>query len=290
MLIKTIELSEQYPGATLTTYVSDNSAELKASPRKAIVVCPGGGYRFLSDREGEPIVKAFLGAGLNAFLLRYTVGMKGDKYPENPGASDYAPQIEAALAIKHIRENAEEYHIDPDQIFIIGFSAGGHLAASSGILWKEDAVQKALGASAEEPTEIGKPNGMLLSYPVITSGVFAHKGSFYHLCNTKEPSEEELLRFSLEKHVDETSSPLFVWHTFTDRTVPIQNSLLLANAYAEKGVPFEMHVFPEGSHGLSLANEETMSDKPHMIVPHVQGWVNLAIRWIKDFGHYGPNV
>ena len=290
MLIKTIELSEQYPGATLTTYVSDNSAELKAPPRKAIVVCPGGGYRFLSDRESEPIVKAFLGAGLNAFLLRYTVGMKGDKYPENPGASDYAPQIEAALAMKHIRENAEEYHIDPDQIFIIGFSSGGHLAASTGILWKTAAVQKALGASLEEPTEIGKPNGILLSYPVITSGEFAHKRSFFFLCNTKEPTEEELLRFSLEKHVDETSAPLFVWHTFTDKTVPVQNSLLLANAYAEKGVPFEMHVFPEGSHGLSLANEETMSDKPHMVVPHVQGWVNLAIRWIKDFGHYGPNV
>ncbi|MBR2908016.1 MAG: alpha/beta hydrolase [Clostridia bacterium] len=290
MLIKTIELSEQYPGATLTTYVSDNSAELKAHPRKAIVVCPGGGYRFLSDREGEPIVKAFLGEGLNAFLLRYTVGMKGDKYPENPGASDYAPLIQAALAIKHIRENAEAYHIDPDQIFIIGFSAGGHLAASTGILWKTDAVQRALGASAEEPTEIGKPNGMLLSYPVITSGEYAHKGSIYHLCNTKTPTEEEMLRFSLEKHVDETSAPFFLWHTFSDKTVPIQNALLLADAYTKHELPFEMHVFPAGSHGLALANEETMSDKPHMIVPHVQGWISLAIRWIKDFGHFGPNV
>lgn len=290
MLIKTIALSEKYPGATLTTYISDNSAELKAPPRKAIVVCPGGGYRFLSDREGEPIVKAFLSAGLNAFLLRYTVGMKGDKYPENPGASDYAPLIEAALAIKHIRENAEEYHIDPDHIFIIGFSAGGHLAASTGILWKADAVQRALGASAEEPTEIGKPNGMLLSYPVITSGEFAHKGSFHHLCNTKTPTDEELLCFSLEKHVDETSVPFFLWHTFTDRTVPIENALLLANAYTEKGLPFEMHVFPEGSHGLSLANEETMSNNPTKIVPHVQCWVDLAIRFIKDFGHFGPNV
>ena len=290
MLIKTIELSEQYPGATLTTYVADNSAELKAHPRKAIVVCPGGGYHALMDEEGEPIAKAFLSAGLNAFLLRYTLGMKGSKYPENPGASDYAPLIEAALAVKHIREHAEEYHIDPDQIFIIGFSSGGHLAASTGILWKTAAVQKALGASLEEPTEIGKPNGILLSYPVITSGEFAHKRSFFFLCNTKEPTEEELLRFSLEKHVDETSAPLFVWHTFTDKTVPVQNSLLLANAYAEKGVPFEMHVFPDGPHGVSLANEETMAHKPHLIVPHVQGWMDLAIRWIKDFGHYGPNV
>ncbi len=290
MLIKTISLSEQYPGATLTTYVSYNSDELKSHRRKAIVICPGGGYRFLSDREGEPIVKAFLAAGLNAFLLRYTVGMKGDKYPENPGASDYAPLIEAALAIKHIRENADEYNVDPDQIFIIGFSAGGHLAASSGILWKTDAVQKALGASAEDPTEIGKPNGMILSYPVITSGEFAHKGSFHHLCNTKTPTDEEHLRFSLEEHVDETSAPFFLWHTFTDTTVPVQNALLLANAYTKQKLPFEMHIFPAGKHGLSLANEETMSDKPYMIVPHVQCWIDLAIRWIRDFGQFGPNV
>lgn len=290
MLIKTIHLCERYPGATLTTYVSDNPPTLKSKKRKAIIVCPGGGYHALSQRESEPIVKVFLSEGLNVFLLRYTVGMKGENYPENPGATDYAPLIEAALSIRHVRENAEEYNIDPEQIFIIGFSAGGHLAASTGILWKTDAVQKALGASAEDPTEIGKPNGMLLSYPVITSGEFAHKGSFHHLCNTKEPTEEELLLFSLEKHVDETSAPLFLWHTFTDNAVPVQNSLLLANAYAEYKLPFEMHIFPEGSHGLSLATEETMAGKPRMVVPHVQGWIELAVRWIRDFGHFGPNV
>ena len=290
MLHKTIHLSEQYPGATLTTYVSDDPPELKMPPRRAIVVCPGGGYHFLSEREAEPFVKAFLGAGLNAFLLRYTVGFKGESKPENPGAADYAPLIEAALAIRHIRENAEAYNVDPSQIFIIGFSAGGHLAASTGILWKEAAVQAALGASAENPTEIGKPNGMILSYPVITAGDFAHKGSFHRLCNTKTPTDEELDRFSLEKHVDETSAPFFLWHTFTDKTVPIQNALLLAQAYTEKKLPFEMHIYPEGVHGLALANEDTMAKNIALVVPHVQSWIELAVRWVKDFGHFGPAV
>lgn len=288
MLHQTIALSEQYPGATLTTYVADDPPELKMPPRKAIIVCPGGGYHFLSEREAEPFAKVFIGAGLNAFLLRYTVGMKGSGSPENPGAAEYAPLIEAALAIRHVREHAEEYNIDPEQIFIIGFSAGGHLAASTGILWKEDAVQRALGASADAPTEIGKPNGMILSYPVITSGPHAHKGSFHHLCNTKTPTEEELLRFSLEKHVDETSAPFFLWHTFTDNIVPIQNALLLAEAYTAKGLPFELHVYPQGNHGLALANEETVAKNLAALVPHVQSWIDLAIRWIKDFGKFGP--
>lgn len=290
MLVKTLNISEQYPGATLTAYVADDPAELKMPPRKAIVVCPGGGYHFLSDREAEPFCKTFLAAGLNTFLLRYTIGMKGEKYPENPGAADYAPLIEAALAIRHIREHAEEYNVDPSQIFIIGFSAGGHLAASTGILWNVDEVQKALGASADAPTEIGKPNGMILSYPVITAGEFAHKGSFHHLCNTKTPTEEELDRFSLEKHVDETSAPFFLWHTFTDQIVPIQNALLLADAYAKKKLPFELHIYPEGPHGLALANEETMANNPKMVIPHVQSWVELAIRWVKEFGHFGPKA
>jgi acetyl esterase/lipase len=281
MIHETIALWDKHPEATLTSYCITSTAELKLAPRRAVVVCPGGGYHFLSDREAEPIVFKFLAAGFNVFLLRYSV---------RPNAHSYAPLIEAGMAIKYVRENAEKYNTDPNYVFIGGFSAGGHLAASTGILWKEAAVQAALGASAENPTEIGKPNGMILSYPVITAGDFAHKGSFHRLCNTKTPTDEELVRFSLEKHVDETSAPFFLWHTFTDKTVPIQNALLLAQAYTEKKLPFEMHIYPEGVHGLALANEDTMSKNTALVVPHVQSWIELAVRWVKDFGHFGPAV
>lgn len=268
MLHKTIELSEKYPGATLTTYVSDDPPELKMPPRRAMVVCPGGGYHFLSEREAEPIVKLYLAAGLNVFLLRYTVGA---------GAANYAPLIEASLAIKHIRENAEEYNIDPNYVFICGFSAGGHLAASTGTLWNIPEVREALG---DAPEDINRPTGMVLSYPVL---IFSHKGSFYNLCGTTTPTSEQIDRFSLEKHVTPQTSPAFMWHTFTDKTVDVQNVLTFSQKLKDNGVPFELHIFPEGKHGLSLSTEETWSNNPELLVEHVRPWAELSVRWIKQF-------
>ena len=270
MLHETFKLSEKY-GATLTTFVATDSAELNKTPRRAIIVCPGGGYQMLSDREAEPIARFYMAKGMNAFILRYSV---------NPHATNYAPLIEAALAIKHVRENAEKYNIDPNYVFIVGFSAGGHLAASTGILWNIPEVKEALG---DAPEGIAKPTGMILSYPVITAGPKAHKGSIHRLCGTTTPTEEEADRFSLEKHVDETTSPAFIWHTFEDKTVPVENALFLASALKENNVPFELHIYPYGPHGLSLANEETSSGRPAMIVPHLQNWAELSYNWIMLF-------
>ena len=129
---------------------------------------------------------------------------------------------------------------------------------------------------------INRPDGMILAYALITSGKYAHKGSFYKLCGSKEATEEEMKRFSLELHVDETSTPAFIWHTVTDTCVPVQNSLLLVNALLEHGVSLEAHIFPEGVHGLALANKETWTGQEHLNMPHVQCWVDLAIRWTQD--------
>ncbi len=270
MLHETIKLSENY-GATLTTFVADDTPELNMPPRRAIIVCPGGGYHFLSDREGEPIARFYMAKGLNAFILKYSV-------EEN--ATNYTPLIEAALAIKHVRENATKYNIDPNYVFIIGFSAGGHLAGSSAILWNIPEVKAALG---DAPEGIGKPTGAILSYPVVSAGPVAHKGSIHRLCGTTTPTEEEANRFSLELHVDETSSPVFIWHTVEDKTVPVENSLFLAQAYKKAGVSFEMHIYPNGPHGLSLANEETSSGKAALIVKHLQNWADLSYNWIMEF-------
>lgn len=257
--------------ANLVTYVRYNSSELKNPPRPAIVVCPGGGYGFLSDREAEPIAIAFMNHGFNAFILNYSIA---------PNASEHRPLIEAALAIKHVRENAEKYNIDPEKVFIIGFSAGGHLACSTGTLWNTPEVREALGKDA--PLGIGKPNGMILAYPVITAFEHTHLGTIHNVCGTETPSEELLTHFSLENQVDATTSPTFIWHTFTDEAVPVQNSLCLAKALTDHGVPFELHIYPEGHHGLSLATEETWSCWDGMIQPAVQGWVDLAARWAKN--------
>ena len=260
-----------YANATLTPMCFSNPEALAFSPRRAVIVCPGGGYHHLSPREAEPIAAQFLAAGYAAFILHYSVG-------EN--ASDFRPLKQLALAIRHVRENAEKYSVDPDYVFVCGFSAGGHLCASSGILWNAPVLDEiAEGA----PREIVRPTGMILGYPVISAGEFGHRGSFCNLCGKEDPTDAELNAFSLEKHVTASTPPAFIWHTFTDKAVPVQNSLLLAGAMTAAGVHFELHVFPKGPHGLSLCNELTALDHPTLIQPHAAQWVELALRWVKDF-------
>ncbi len=275
MIHETIALWDKYPEATLTTYCITSTPELKLDPRRAVVVCPGGGYHFLSDREAEPIVFKFLSAGFNVFLLRYTV---------EPYAKDYAPLIQAGMAIKYVRENAEKYNTDPDHVFISGFSAGGHLAASAGTLWNIKPVREALGIeSGEAPEGINRPSGTILSYPVISGGDKAHKRSIKNVSGCDPLTDEAIAEWSLELRVDETTSPAFIWHTFTDMTVPVENSLLYASALAAHKVPFELHIYPEGDHGLALCNEFTHSKKQNMLVPHAEDWINLAIKWAQTF-------
>lgn len=265
MIYNTVTLAP-YEEATLTSICVTNTKELRQKPRRAVIVCPGGGYHFLSDREAEPIAVQFLAAGFATFILRYTVA---------PKAADFAPLCQAALAIRYVREHAEEYNVDPDYVFICGFSAGGHLAASSGVLWNHPRVQALMEGA---PEGINRPTGMILSYPVITGGDLAHKGSIRNLCGKENPTREEENVFSLELHVDETTSPAFLWHTFNDGVVPVENSLMMASALRKSGVPFEMHIFPDGHHGLATCNEQVNSNNPHC-----ECWMELAIRWVKDF-------
>ena len=271
MIHETIALWDKHPEATLTSYCITSTPELKLTPRRAVVVCPGGGYHFLSDREAEPIVFKFLSAGFNVFLLRYSI---------KPNAHSYAPLIEAGMAIKYIRENAEKYNTDPNYVFINGFSAGGHLAASAGTLWNIKPVREALGIeSGDAPEGINRPTGTILSYPVISGGDKAHKGSIKNVSGCDPLTDEAIAAFSLELNVDETTSPAFIWHTFTDKTVPVENALLYASALTAHKVPFELHIYPEGKHGLALCNEFTSSQNPDSIVPHCEDWINLAIKW-----------
>ncbi len=252
---------------TLTTYISYDGPELNMPPRPAILVCPGGGYGFCSEREAEPIAKCFFAAGFNCFILRYS--LKED-------AVDHRPLQDASRAIVHIRSHAEKYHIDPDKIFVVGFSAGGHLAASIGTLWHEEYAK----ASPDMEYGMNRPNGMILVYPVITAGPFAHRGSIANLSGTPEYTEEQMHLYSLEEHVDEKTAPAYICHTFTDRAVPVQNTLMFIEALAEHGIPFEAHVFPRGPHGFALANEKTNQGNP-VEYPEVAQWIDEAIQWTR---------
>jgi len=275
MRTETFVLDPRYPDCTLTTYIHEPYAELNISARRAIIVCPGGGYRFLSERESEPIALQYFAAGLNVFILRYSLREK---------AVDNAPLIESALAVKHVRENADKYFVDPNYVFITGFSAGGHCAAMCGTLWNDPAVREALGIDrGEAPEGVNKPTATVLCYPVITGSPYAHRGSIDTLCGYPSAGTEGADRYSLELRVDKTTAPAFIWHTFNDGAVPIQNTLLYASALAAAGVPFEYHVYPDGVHGLALCNAETSMGQPYLDSPACEGWIDEAIRYVKEF-------
>lgn len=246
---------------TLYAYLRDESLEMTVPARPAIIICPGGGYGYTSDREAEPIALQFLGMGFQCFVLRYSV--KGQTV--FPGAL-----MELAASTALVRNRSEEWHIDPNRIVVMGFSAGGHLAASLGIFWKRDFLLEPLRRESEEI----RPNGMILAYPVITSGEFAHRASFVNLLG--ERYEEQIGLVSLENQVSTDTPPTFLWHMWDDRFVPVENSLLLADALRRSGVPLEMHILPRGDHGLALASAETNSE-----TESVKDWPIWVERWIR---------
>ncbi len=269
MLHEIINLKDKFPAlkndVNLFSYVQDNSSEISPNrKRPAVIICPGGGYAFTSDREAEPLALAFMARGYQAFVLRYSVAP--EKYPTS--------LLEVAAAFAYVRNESDNYHVVEDAISVLGFSAGGHLAASIGTLWNDKMLSETLGASSDAL----KPNALILSYPVITSGEFAHVGSFDNLAGDDVSLREYL---SLENRVGEHVPPTFLWHTWSDAGVPVENSLLFANALRKSNVPFEMHIFPDGPHGLSLANEQSVSPLANRINEHVAIWFDLCDRWLK---------
>ena len=235
----------------------------KGRKRPAILALPGGGYGFTSQREATPIALEFAASGMSAFILHYSVA---------PEVRFPTELVQVYSAIRLIRENADEWNIDPEKIYLCGFSAGGHLAASAGVFWNRDWVHK-LGFESDAH----KPNGLILNYPVITCGEFAHRGSFENLLG--DHYSDALLELnSLEKQVSADTPRCFIWHTAEDDAVPVPNSLMFASALAANQIPFEMHIYPHGGHGLSLANELVCSQDG--VFPKIQTWVPFAKEWI----------
>ncbi len=249
------------------TYITDNSPEMHPNRlRPAVIICPGGGYEMTSDREAEPIALQFAANGFQAFVLRYSV--KPAVFP--------AALAELAHTVGMVRDNAERWHVNADKIIIAGFSAGGHLAASLGVFWNKPFLASLLKTNGEHI----KPNGLLLAYPVISSGEYAHQGSFACLLGSRH---DELLEYvSLEKQANALTPPTFLWHTWEDGCVPCENSLLFAQALRRCGVCTELHIYPQGGHGLSLANEETSCENGYGVEESCQSWLPMALRWAKS--------
>ena len=253
-----------FGSARLECYLLSMSPKIRWKERPAVILCPGGAYSFTNDRESEPMAMSFMARGFHAFSLRYSVD-KGS-WP--------AALRELALAVKTVRDHAAEWNVDPRRIVIAGFSAGGHLAAEFCCKWDTDWLCQSVGARAEEL----RPNALVLGYPVITAGEYAHGLSIENLLGEQD-SAQLRQAVSLEKQVTDSVPPVFLWHTQTDEMVPVQNSLLFASALTEHGIPYELHIYPCGVHGLGLVNRCTVEHDRH-VNHYCGGWFDEACAFL----------
>ncbi len=277
-MIAPVELVKQgkYSPATMDAFLLEAAdAQLPESGFPALIICPGGGYAYTSEREGKPVAKKFNSLGFSTFVLNYHTAPF--EYP--------TALCELAAAVRQVRDNAEEWNLDPERIAIAGFSAGGHLAACLSTGYKKSWL---LGALEAEPEDI-MPNACVLSYPVITTSEFGHQGSFENLLGIHSEADkakrykQDLLELvSLEKYVTEDVPPTFLWHTYEDASVPVENSLLYLAELTRAGVLAEFHMFPFGNHGLALATEETSNGDEKYIKEECACWPEMAARFLNQ--------
>lgn len=282
-----IRLYEDREDITLTTYMWTDSPDLLAGKKRpAVLICPGGGYFNCSDREAEPIALRFAAMGYHAFVLRYSTYTEGGAFPDISKPLPVkerdlhpAPMRDIGAAMRLICEHASDWLVDTDRIAVCGFSAGGHNAAMYATRWQEEGFPK--------------PAAAILGYP-LTDYVFKRdyesrqaggvqmffRASDTAFLGTPEPTAGQLEDVSPARHVTKNTPPTFLWATSADELVPVQHALLMATALANAGVPFEIHVFEKGKHGMGLADQasaEALTD----CNADAAGWAALAAKWLE---------
>ena len=248
-----------HPEATLEGYLLDCEITLgQDATRPAIVVCPGGGYAYCSPREAEPVALRYAAAGFHAFILRYSTGWD---------AADFSPLKEVNWVIAHLRQNAAQWHIDPEKIVTCGFSAGGHLALAAGLL-------------AEN-----KPNAMILGYPAVNIPNYPGVNFMLQLLTgRKEVTDEDSRYFSLENHITKDSPPVFLAATAEDMLTGY-GALPVAQKYSSLGLGYELHIFQHGPHGYSLADATSADGSCRYLNAAFSQWHELSVAWLhKLFG------
>lgn len=243
------------PRPTLTPYLVEGEAV-----RGAVIVCPGGGYVNKSAKEGEPIARVINGFGIHAFVLEYRVAPY--VHP--------AMLLDAQRAIRMVRHNAARWNIDPAHVAILGFSAGGHLTTMA-------ATHYDLGdPHATDPIDRHscRPDAFLPCYAVCSFIQHYHAGSRKNATGKDYLSPVEARYFSAEYNVTSDTPPAFLWHTAQDPSVPVENSLNLALALSAHSVPFSLHVFPYGRHGIDLAVNNPLAHR----------WPSLMGDWLTEHG------
>ncbi|MDO4337393.1 MAG: alpha/beta hydrolase [Eubacteriales bacterium] len=298
MKTEIIKLYENREDVTLTTYILQDSPELLAGkPRPAVVICPGGGYFNCSDREAEPVAIKFASMGYHTFVLRYSTYcegtgafpdiMKGIEANENSRYPNAMREIGKTFLL--IRENADKWLVDTERIAVCGFSAGAHNAAMYATNWHEDVISEYF----HEDKEKFRPAAAILGY-TLSDYIYMRDAikeynpmdrAFFEASNTAylgtaEPCGEMLDMVSPARHVTKNTPPVFLWATSQDTLVPVQHTIRMSYALAEKKIPFEMHIFEEGPHGLALSTQATAGEKSQ-IYPDAAKWADLAGCWLE---------
>ncbi len=245
----------------ITEYIAKGS-------ESAVIVCPGGAYAMRAPHEGPDIAEWLNKNGVSAFVLDYRTA-EGQHL-------GYAPLSDAMRAIRYVRYNAEKWGIDKNKIAVMGFSAGAHLAASLSVHYDKDIYTP----SDDIDRENTRPDATILCYPVIDMFEYRHDGSRQNLIG-ENPLHKDKEFMSLYRHINENTPQTFIWHTSSDAAVPIENTLLYSSALSKSQIPFEVHIYPIGHHGLGLAKG---GDRE---CPHVAQWADSLLKWLDLIGFRG---
>lgn len=248
---------------SLTVYARPHTGEMLADhgERWGVLILPGGGYSLTANGEAEPVALSFLSAGVQAFVLHYSV--EPDRWPQ--------AFLEASAAVAWIRAHAEQFGMSPSRIAVCGFSAGGHLAGCLANLWQLPVVQDVLGL----PPEQVRPDRAILCYPVISQKLDPESGSLERLCGG--PVLEML---NLDQSVTSANPPAFLWSTWGDASVPVSNTLAYAGALLDAGVPCELHIYGWGPHAMGVGTPESVWDETH-VDPHAASWLGMCLEWLR---------
>jgi len=298
MKTEIIKLYENREDVILTTYILQDSPELlSGKKRPAIIICPGGGYFNCSDREAEPVAIRFASMGYHTFVLRYSTYCEGSGiFPDIMNGIELNKNSQYPNAMREIgktmlilREHAQEWLVDTDRIAVCGFSAGAHNAAMYATNWHEDIINEYF----QEEKKKFCPAAVILGYTLsdyvymkeaiekyIPMDKAFFNASIKAYLGTENPCEEILDKVSPARHVTEYTPPTFLWATAQDNLVPVQHSLRMSYALAEKKIPFEMHIFEEGPHGLSLSTQASAQSKSQ-IYKDAAKWTELAGCWLE---------
>jgi acetyl esterase/lipase len=264
MICEKYILNEKH-GSYLMRYTFEKSPAMpNVEKRPAVVVCPGGGYNFCSPREGDPVAFQFMAQGYNTFVLEYSCG-ENAVFPNS--------LLDLCAAMKLVRENAEEWGVISDQIAVLGFSAGGHLTASLGVYWNDPEIMERSGCKNGE----NQPNALILIYPVISTSWMENQDQLARIIGSND-WESTYKKLNLQTAVGKHTPPAFICHTARDAGVPPKDSIYFATAMLDAGVPCELHIFPNGDHGMSLGTRQVNTKGGDKSFAQ---WVSLCVNWLE---------